>query len=58
MLDWLADRFPKHADLDEKQVNAIIQANTATLDHANFRRFLVETGRLCRTPYGDRYWRP
>ncbi|MBS1724478.1 MAG: DUF2087 domain-containing protein [Armatimonadetes bacterium] len=58
ILDWLVSNFPKDKDLTEKEVNTIIQGRIATMDHVYFRRVLVDTGRLERTPYGDRYWLP
>jgi len=58
ILDWLAESIPQGHDLNEKQVNEAINDRIKVMDHAYFRRMLVETGRLCRTPYGDRYWRP
>lgn len=58
LLDLLVEEIPRGEKLTEPEVNEAIKAKIATMDHAYFRRILVETGRLDRTPYGDAYWRP
>jgi len=58
LLDLLVEGIPSGVTLTEGEVNEAIKGKIATLDHAYFRRVLVETGRLERTPYGDAYWRP
>jgi hypothetical protein len=58
LLDMLAEQIPVGEKWTEKQVNEAIKAKIATMDHVYFRRVLIETRRLERTPYGDAYGRP
>lgn len=55
LFDALIDRFEYGRDYTEKEVNEILAA--VYDDYAILRRYLVDTGRLGRDPYGQHYWR-
>lgn len=55
LLDALIGRFEFGRDYSEKEVNEILAA--VYDDYAILRRYLVDTGRLERDPYGQHYWR-
>ncbi|MFR0540215.1 DUF2087 domain-containing protein [Lactobacillus delbrueckii] len=55
LFDALIDRFEYGRDYTEKEVNEILAA--VYDDYAILRRYLVDTGRLERDPYGQHYWR-
>ncbi len=56
-LIWLSRHF-KHGQIySEKEVNAILSANSALEDYALLRRELYDCGLLDRTKNGSRYWR-
>lgn len=51
----MIDRFEFGRDYPEKEVNEVLAA--VYDDYAILRRYLVDTGRLERDPYGRHYWR-
>lgn len=55
LLDALIGHFEFGRDYSEKEVNEILAA--VYDDYAILRRYLVDTGRLERDPYGQHYWR-
>ena len=55
LFDALIDCFEFGRDYTEKEVNEILAA--VYDDYAILRRYLVDTGRLERDPYGHHYWR-
>ncbi|MBT8938006.1 DUF2087 domain-containing protein [Lactobacillus delbrueckii] len=55
LFEALIDRFEFGRDYSEKEVNEVLAA--VYNDYAILRRYLVDTGRLGRDPYGQRYWR-
>lgn len=50
MFEALIDRFEFGRDYSEKEVNEVLAA--VYDDYAILRRYLVDTGRLGRDPYG------
>lgn len=55
LFEALIDRFEFGRDYSEKEVNEVLAA--VYNDYAILRRYLVDTGRLGRDPYGHHYWR-
>ena len=55
LFDALIDRFEFGRDYTEKEVYVVLAA--VFDDYAILRRYLVDTGRLERDPYGRHYWR-
>ncbi len=54
---YLAQKFEYDRDYTEHDVNAIIASNHTFGDYFLLRRSLIESGYLCRTPNGSRYWK-
>ena len=54
---YLAQQFQFGRDYTERDVNAIIASNHTFGDYFLLRRALIESGYLCRTPDGSRYWK-
>ncbi len=54
---YLAQQFQYDRDYTEPDVNAIIASAHTFGDYFLLRRALIESGYLCRTPNGSRYWR-
>lgn len=54
---YLAQQFQYDRDYTEPDVNAIIASAHTFGDYFLLRRSLIESGYLCRTPNGSRYWK-
>ena len=54
---YLALKFQYDRDYTERDVNAIIASAHTFGDYFVLRRAMIESGYLCRTPNGSRYWR-
>lgn len=54
---YLAQQFQNDRDYTERDVNAIITSVHTFGDYFLLRRAMVDSGYLCRTPDGSRYWK-
>ena len=54
---YLAQQFQYDTDYTEQDINAIISSNHTFGDYFLLRRTMIESGWLCRTPDGSRYWK-
>lgn len=54
---YLAEQFQYDRDYTEHEVNAIISSAHTFEDYFLLRRAMIDSGYLCRTPNGSRYWR-
>jgi hypothetical protein len=54
---YLAQQFQHDREYTEQDVNAIIASTHTFEDYFLLRRAMVESGYLCRTPDGRRYWK-
>lgn len=54
---YLAQQFQDNRDYTEPDVNAIIASAHTFGDYFLLRRAMIESGYLCRTPDGSRYWK-
>lgn len=57
LLDLLAPLIADGERISEEEVKARLKPRIATLDHAYFRRELVDSGRWGRVKDGEQYWR-
>jgi hypothetical protein len=53
---YIARQFQDDRDYTEQEVNAILASAHTFGDYFLIRRTMVDSGYLCRTPDGSRYW--